>query len=85
MDPEVLTTKGQLPRAHDEDCRASSAAHVDTEFSVDQQLQSQAASETQVALFLPSWKRKPFLIFCFQNLVAKNVHLVAMMCLVFGF
>ena len=46
---------------------------------------SQPASETHAALFHPSWKRKPFLIFVFQNLIAKNVHLVAMMRLVFGF
>ena len=34
-------------------------------FSVDSQLQSQAARETHVVLFLPSWKRKPLLIFVF--------------------
>ena len=54
------------------------------QFSVDSQLQAQASGETHVALFRPSWKRKPFLIL-FPNLVAKNVHLVAMMRLVFGF
>ena len=71
MDPEVLTVKGQLP--HDETCRS-----LRTLFSVDSQLQSQAASETHAALCRPSWKGKLFL-------VAKNVHLVAMMRLVFGF
>ena len=47
-------------------------------------MQSQAASETHVVLFRPSWKkkRKPFLIFCFQNLVAKNVH-VGKTCVAF--
>ena len=35
-------------------------------FSVDSQLQSQAASETHVSLFRPGWKRKPFLIFVFR-------------------
>ena len=33
------------------------------QFSVDSQLQAQATGETHVALFHPSWKRKPFLIF----------------------
>ena len=41
------------------------AAHVDS-FRVDSQLQSQAASETHVALFRPRWKRKPFLSFVFR-------------------
>ena len=36
------------------------------QFSVDSQLQSQPASETHVALFRPSWKRKAFLIFVFR-------------------
>ena len=63
MDPEVRTAKGQLPL--DEAC-AVFAAHVDRQFSVDSQLQSQAASENHVALFRPSWKRKPFLIFVFR-------------------
>ena len=34
--------------------------------SADSQLQSQPAGETHVALFRPSWKRKPFLIFVFR-------------------
>ena len=59
MDPEVLPAKGQLP--HDEACRS-----LRTLFSVNSQLQSQIASETHVALFRPSWKRKPFLIFVFR-------------------
>ena len=37
-----------------------------TLFSVNSQMQSQAASETHVALFRPFWKRKPFLIFVFR-------------------
>ena len=54
--PDVrLTTKGQLP--HDESCRS-----LRMQFSFDSQMQSQAAGETHVALFRPSWKRKPFLI-----------------------
>ena len=60
MDLEVLTAKGQLP--HDKAWRSLLMSTI----SVDSQLQSQAASETHVALFRPSWKRKPFLNFVFR-------------------
>ena len=50
MDPEVLTAKGQ--------CLTTKPAVrcARRQFSVDSRLQSQAASETHVALFRPSWK-----------------------------
>ena len=57
---EVLTAKGQLP--HDEACRSLRTSTVFGRL----QLQSQAASETHVVLFRPSWKREPFLIFVFR-------------------
>ena len=62
MDLEVLTAKGQCHTAK----FALAVRCARRQFSVDSQLQSQAASETHVALFRPSWKRKPFLIFVFQ-------------------
>ena len=71
MDPEVLTANGQL--------------HTTTRLTpVFGRLPTAVAIKTHVALFRPSGNRKPFLT-CFQNPVAKNVHLVAMMRLVFGF
>ena len=78
MDPEVLTANGQVP--HDEACRSLRTSTIFGRLP----LQAQATGETHVALPRPSWKRKPFQILLFE-LVAKNVHLVAMMRLVFGF
>ena len=79
MDPEMLTAKGQVPYTTK---AADRCVHVD--FGRLPTAVTSSNSETHVALFRPCWKRKPFLI-CFPNLVAKNVHLVAMMRLVFGF
>ena len=66
MDPEVLTAK-QGPGATWRSLQI--AAHVG-QFSGDSQLQAAwqtlTAGETHVALFRPSWKRNPFLIFVFR-------------------
>ena len=48
------------------------------------QLQSQAASDSCRSL-LSEWETKAVFNFCFQNLVAKNVQLVTLFRLVFGF
>ena len=53
MDPEVLTANrnrtAAARRRHDQICREHSGSHA--QFSVDSQLQSQAASKTHIALF----------------------------------
>ena len=79
MDPEVLTAKGQLP--HDE---AQIAAHAVNVFNQLPTCHKQLARLTSLS-FVRVGNESAVSNFCFQNLVAKNVHVVAMMRLVFGF
>ena len=58
--------KCQPPRASCHTTKPADRCARGQQLSVDSRLQSQAASETNVALFRPSWKRKPFLIFVFR-------------------
>ena len=61
MDPEVPTAKGQVP--HDEACRSLRTATVFVRLPT---AVITSGSEPRVALFRPSWKRKPFLMFVFR-------------------
>ena len=79
MDPKVLTANGQVP--HNEACRSLRTSTVfgrlltaGTSNWRDSRRSLSSELETKAVSY-----------FCFPNMVAKNVHLVAMMRLVFGF
>ena len=81
MDPEVLTANlnGQVP--HDEACRS---LRTSTVFG---RLSTAGTSNWRDSrhCLLSELETKAVSNFCFPNLVAKTVHLVAMMRLIFGF
>ena len=79
MDPEVLTAKGQVP--HDEACRSLRTSTVFGRLPT-AVTTSQRDSRRSLSSKL---EMKSVFNFCFPNLVAKNVHLVAMMRLVFRY
>ena len=82
MDPEVLTANGQL--LHHEFCRSivrASRLAVHDSFHSTPNCSRQQNSSRSLSF---EWESKAVSNFCFQNLVAKNVRLVAMMRLVFG-
>ena len=79
MDPEVPTANGQVP--HDEACRS---LRTSTVFG---RLPTAGTSNWRDSRrsLSSELETKAVTNFCFQNLGAKNVHLVAMMRLVLGF
>ena len=64
MDPEVLTANGQVPHDIDEACRSLRTSTVFGRLPTAGT--SNWTGETHVALYRPSWKRRPFLISVFQ-------------------
>ena len=83
MDPEVLTALGFAYCHTTKPADRLVAAHVDSFRSTPNCSHKQLARLTSLSFVRVGTKAVSN--FCFQNLVAKNVHLVAMMRLVFGF
>ena len=83
MDPEVQTAKGQVP--HDEACRSLRTSTVFGRLPTAGRVTNVNSERDSRRSLSSELETKPVPNFCFQNLVAKNVHLVAMMRLVFGF
>ena len=77
-DPEVLTAKGQVPQ--DEACRSLRTSTVFGRLPTAVTTSFRHSRHSLSSEF----ETKAVSNFCFSNLVAKNVHLVAMMRLVFG-